>query len=227
MMANARRALRWALRRLKRSVSPVELPDKPWLEKAADYAAYTPDVPRLEQKGKVLVFLYDSHQKEHDNNFVIADEAGFVGTAFTTGHYNLIKKMDGDETLPIALKEQDRPRLGRLRGPLLTMQPHSIKGELWLAPWQLLITLDTIHENGYVHRRERVKVVLPFDIQHGSYRTSERQYVHLWAYWYVGSADWYQAISNDPDQFKEVGKYDPHDPMLRRYYSFTKQEYDD
>lgn len=225
MFANTRRALRWALRKCKRKLGGVQLPNQDWLEKASQYAPYTYDVPELERKSKVLLFVYDNLKRGHDDHSVIADEAEYRGNCFTRGSYHMFKCKEAQNSL--ALKEQDRPQFGRLREPLLSSQPSSIQGELFLAEPGLLYTLDNIRENGYIYRRERVKLILPYDIEHGSYRTSERQYEYLWAWWYVGDDGWYKAIDADPENFSMVGKYDPKDPVLKPYYSFTMLEYDD
>lgn len=229
MLDNTRRALRWAFRRVGRALKPPKLPDQNWLEKAAAYAPYTPDLPKIEQKKRALVFTYGTMKQGHGNHFLFERRGcEYRGECFTTGSFHLFRWDNGhDEVEAIALKEQERPRIGRLREPLLSSQPRSIKGEVYLVDPSDLIVLDTVMENGYVYHRERVKLILPYDICHGSYHTSERQYEHIWAYWYVGVPDWYKALEGDPESFKHIRVYEPNDPVLRSYYSFTMLDYAD
>jgi len=227
MFDNTRRALRWALRKVKRTVSSPKMPDHFWLDKAYNYTPYTSDAASLERKNKVLLFDYGSFMRGHADHFSVEREAEFRATAFTRGHYHCFRYTeDGKSVDAVVLKEQDRPQFERIREPLMSSKPLQVKGELFLAPSELLYTLDNVRENGYVYRRERVKVIVPYSINHGSYKLSEKEHVHVWAWWYVGMPKWYEALGSDPEYFRQVGKYEPRDPSLGPYYSFTMREYD-
>lgn len=224
MLGYVRRVFERILRPPKRA----EVKDDPrvesFLDKASQYAAYTPDVAQLESQNRHhLLFVYDALKNGMEDGFVLDREGVNRGEAFTCGNYHLF--FDRTHANSVALKEQDRPAFGRIREPLLSSRPASIKGVVFLLQdWRTLITLDNMRENGYVFRRERVKVILPYDINHGSYKISERQHMHVWAWWYVGHPDWYNALEGDPENFKTVGKYEPRDPCLRSYYDFTMRE---
>lgn len=111
----------------------------------------TPDISKLEQYPKQLIFVTDSWMRGREQSFVLRDEPGceFHYSGYTWDKY-IFRIYDGFEAqrLPIILPS---PADG-----------HSICGEVWSIPPTLFLKLDKLRGNRLQYFRRRVVIQIPW-----------------------------------------------------------------
>lgn len=145
-----------------------------------------------------------------------------LGTAFTRDPFFLFKRKLGAESWAVPLLDSE------IKAPQTP-----IRGELHaITPSLRFCELDTARENGVIFYRERVHLVMPYQVEawykEGGMQRSEVRYQNIRAWMYIGMPDyWLPKIDEDFFLFDPVRVYEPKNPELQPYYSFNKLEYQD
>lgn len=106
----------------------------------------TPDLDRLKYFENILVFVYGSLQRGHENYNIIADKGRYLGKGHT-----VLKAFSMYDTLngfPMVFQEKQ-----------LEYQGH-IHGEVWAVPPDVLAKIDRLENNGKYYNRQRTFVTL-------------------------------------------------------------------
>lgn len=196
----------------------ASVPNQWELEEAFDFAPFTPDIAILQTRQTQLLFVYDEVKKGFPEFGMIEEYSIPLGTVFTKDDFALFKRKLGKESYAFALDE----------APFKV--PHtSIKGELHAVQSMRFIELDTYMENGVKFERRRVTVLMPY------FYVGKRLGVPFKGYWlqeirchmYVGiNGFWTPALDEEFFLFDRVKTFTPHNPDLKEYYYFSKQEYE-
>lgn len=187
---------------------------------------HTPDINYLEEKSSHLLFVCDDTQDGFENNKLLAGGIQSY-TAFTVREYGMWVRLS--DMLPIPLR-LDKSSIDH---------PARIKGQLWIVPTEVLISLDNLRKNGVEFARQRVKVEIPYRIEtfkpdYGPNHPDQLKWVrelsgnklsqdqHPWMY--MGKRTfWNEHISHF--DYRRVSRFFPKGFWTGApYYCFTKLE---
>lgn len=183
---------------------------------------FTPDLWRLEQRPRHLLFIYDEMMTKmpYTRRGTLGDP---ICPAFSKEKFSLWKKKAGKETFPIALDTGfgTIPRWAELSqaAPLA-----SIKGELYSVPIEVIKKLDNSKINGVLFTRRRVKLYVPYQEMNASGNPMQRQSHEVKAWMYVGNPLWNDLLDGGY-YFSPVKLFNPNDTETDQYYFFTIDEY--
>ena len=219
------------------------IPALNWHERLTTTYRHTPDIMDIERQAQHLLFVCDEFQKSHRYNVHLGD-GKFKYTAFTEQKLALWKKVLGLETQAIAL-----PYGLRSNAPAAF-----IRGDLYLVPPDVIISLDNLRGNTVQFNRKRVSLNIPTrkDVwdRLGQTTESNTQVNTVRAWMYVGNVDYWgdqlrsgctiqirkpeshrtiyraKGLASGP-LFLPVRLYEPkkNNPLLGTYYHFAPSEY--
>ena len=213
-----------------------------WFDKADQEARHTPDLWRLQQYRRQLMFFPDEFQDNLHKRSLLGDTVGPSYVAFTEAPFTMWKKCLGGETFPI-ITEGVWPAVPALR----------IRGELKTIRIPSIIKLDNYRRRGYNFIRKRIPLVLPYQRIHvhgsGEFRI---RYERIWAWMYIGNPNYWNSLLKDnyfpkpgitrlkyckrtrtfresdetlfAGRFKPVTVYEPNNKRNSLYFHFTPLE---
>lgn len=135
------------LKNLVTSNNNVKIPPKEWFEWAVDHE--TDDINQLNNRENHRIFIYDNLMKGHkDHKFV----EGLSRTpAITHPKFNMWKRRQDNLIIPLSKTFID-----------LKQPENKIRGELYVAPTNLIVFLDKLYENGVLFKRVRINLDIPW-----------------------------------------------------------------
>ena len=179
----------------------------------------TPDRLWLERHEWRLLFVYCDIMHNRRLYHMIAEDSINLGGAFTeTEDWVMYKKKLGEETFPIALKS-DLGIQRRIKGEIHAVRPHLF--------WNLL---DKRFLNGAEFRRERVKLWVPYHIQHSGVTIDHNEFIQrLSAFMYVGVPEYWEPQLDAGYSFAPVGAFKPNvdwvdGKKMNSYYHYSRLE---
>jgi len=187
---------------------------------------HTPDINYLEEKSSHLLFVCDDTQDGFENNKLL--QGGIQSyTAFTVREYGMWVRLS--DMLPIPLRI-DKSSLD---------YPARIKGQLWIVPTEVLISLDNLRKNGVEFSRQRVRVEIPYRIEtykpaYGHDHPDLKKWVRVLskqrftedqiAWIYMGKRTFWNNHISHLD-YRRVNRFHPKECWIGTpYYCFTKLE---
>ena len=201
--------------RRKKEVFPEET-----LEEAFSFSEFTPDIALLESHMSQFLFVCDHWHTRHWGHGMIAEYSVPLGTVFTQDPFVMYKHKMGPESWAVPLEDS----------PIAAPRAH-IRGELHaITPSVRFVELDTDRQNGVIFYRKRVTVLMPYYVdawyKEGGRSRSPLRLQNLRAWMYIGVPEyWDKKIDEDFFLFDPVRTFEPKNPELPPYYSFTKLEY--
>lgn len=203
---------------LQKKTVPDLFPDKTWLYEINKEHNFTPDMWRLQQRAKHLIFVYNEYQSRQHKHDLIGDNR--LAAAFTEAS-NLVmwKKKLGNETFPFALEIKPEQTFGNSS---FLGKPARISGELYSVPPQTIKAIDTDQLNEVYFQRKRVTVVVPFRYKDGSQLGSQLiQRVKAWMY--VGPDEFWLDQLDMGQLYAQVKLYPANNETLGNYYHFNER----
>ncbi len=188
---------------------------------------FTPDLWRLEQYQRQLIFIADDLMTGHKNHTIIDDHLPIHPGCYTQKDFYVWEKDLGDFSFPVPLEEEIK-LFSRYNA-----EPARIKGELYAIPGIQFIELDTHKKNGVQFFRKRIPITVPY--RHVKYSTSstalpfERlpeispDYTHTVSAWmYIGIQDYWKDLIGVDLGSKAVELYEHDTPKIwiKKYYKF-------
>lgn len=188
---------------------------------------YTPDIWKLEQFKRQLIFVPDEMKTGFPHNNLVA-EASFIPkpkypVCYTRKNFTFFKKDLGVMSYPVVLPENYRPT-GFVRYPV---EAANIQGELWSINPTQFILLDNHKHNGVRFIRERVEITLPYrEVGWNSSRlpvvSDDKNDRTTPAWMYIGIPDYWDAMIGGMFAGSQVDLSEPESPRRRhnKFYSF-------
>lgn len=190
----------------------------------------TPDIWKLEQYHRQLIFVCDDMMKGNKNHSLIAEASAsgddpFHPTCYTLKPFTLWKKDLGTESFPVAMEDGYEPT-GFLRWPA---EPARIRGELYaIRPYQF-IKLDIHRQNGVQFRRIRTAITLPYNqVKYTQKRPLPKiagEYIEtIQAWMYVGVPEYWDNLLGGVFNTKPVDLFEHDKPRtwIDKYYKFKQ-----
>lgn len=185
----------------------------------------TPDIWKLEQYHRQLIFVADDMQTGGKNNKLVA-EASFTAepahpTVYTHHKYTFWKKDLGVHSYTIILPEGYRPT-GFVRYPV---EPARIRGELWAIRPSQFILLDKHKQNGVQFKRDRVRIKLPsrfvcYDDKRPLPNITDQPFHTVTAWLYTGVPDYWDAQIGGIFASSQMETQDHTAKAIQKFYSF-------
>lgn len=205
----------------------VEVPTDEWIASVGSDAWATPDIRELEKRAKHLVFFYDDYTR---NGFPQVQSPTYGGkyccTAFTYDPFVLWKEATASDVRAFILRES-------FKGD----EKCRVKGKIFSITTDSLVELDSYMFNELEYTRERLEFIYPFREQKKG-KKGPLQYAILPAFIYVGIPGYWLPLIDGGYFYSKVRRFDPQNPIcfnltyteyldIKRYYAFTKEEYED
>lgn len=188
----------------------------------------TPDLWKLIQYQRQLIFVADDMMRGHKNHALIADAAALAvthPTCYSLDKFTMWHKDLGHHSFPILMEETYKPTAFNRWPPELAR----VKGELYAIRPPQFIVLDKHRQNGVQFRRKRIAVTLPYrQVLYSKARPLpeiSREYVHTVQAWtYVGIPEYWDKQFGD--LFRTSGidlrEHDVPRPWIDKFYKFDK-----
>lgn len=188
----------------------------------------TPDVWKLQQYMRQLIFVPDDMMRGQRNHEMIAEASAsgddpFHPSCYTLKPFTFWKKDLGTMSYPIAMEESFCPS-SFVRWP---PPPARIKGELYaIRPYQF-IKLDKYKQNGIQFERKRVMITLPyrnviFDRKHPVPEITIEYIETVQAWMYVGIPEYWDHQLGGVFQTSTMNLFE-HDTArdwIKEFYKF-------
>lgn len=215
----------WPFR--KPQIEPFPLEERVWLAEnlpkllhPKDNRDLTPDRLWLERHEWRLLFVYCEMMHSRRLYDLIREDSINLGKAFTaTEDWTMFKKKLGEETFPIAFQSKIGKQR-RIKGEIHAVRPHLF--------WNLL---DKRFLNGAEFKRERVKLWVPYHVQHnGVSINAYNEFIQpLTAFMYAGITEYWEPQIDDGFEFKPVSAYQPNanwvdGKKMNSYYYYSRLE---
>lgn len=221
-----------------------DMPTRKFIQQQLHRYRYTPDIYKLDQYEKQLVFIADELMKAFPLhlNFIKGTVAHatepkatqYCGTAYTRNLFSVFKYKVPGKVSPIILPTKYHvPRSCR------------VKGELWLLPAYYIPFIDMYKMNGEVFQRLRVRVDVPFrelktTEQLSSYERVDKR-IKTWynipkdlltepriesnrAWMYVAIPSYWEPLLDGGYMFSPIKIFRSRNTAIGDYFYFTRGE---
>lgn len=211
-----------------------DLPTKEYIQQQLNRYRFTPDIYKLDQYEKQLVFIADELMKAFPLHLNFIKGAQYCGTAYTHNLFSVFKYKVPGKVSPIVLPTKYHvPRSCR------------VKGELWLVPAYHIPFIDTYKMNGEVFQRLRVRVDTPFrELKTTEMLSSEERVdkrIKTWynipkelltepriasnrAWMYIGIPSYWEPLLDGGYMFSPVKIFRSRNTSIGDYFYFTRGE---